>query len=71
MADDTEALADAIIAAAESAERRGHSHDEIADALMTAALTIMERRHGPRATGRRLYQLAQRFGADADKSGEL
>lgn len=58
----------AITDVAERLEAEGFTRSEIADALMSAGLTIGTHETGPLTTARMLTQLAERFFADAQQS---
>jgi hypothetical protein len=56
-----------FIECADKLQDRGHSIDALADAMMTIALTMQSKLHGPRAVAARLLALADKFTNEADK----
>lgn len=63
-----ETALDAIASAAEGLERAGFDHDTIADACLSAAVTLGTARYGLRGTARVLIGLAERILADAKRA---
>lgn len=60
-----------LIITADFLQDRGHSIDALADAMLSIALTMQSKMHGPRAVAARLVLLADKFAheaAEADRA---
>jgi hypothetical protein len=57
-----------LIDAAGTLEQRGASFEELVDAFLSLSLSFSVDMFGPRAVSERLYALAARFEAEADKA---
>ena len=57
-----------FIECADKLQDRGHSIDALADAMLTIALTMQSKMHGPRAVAARLVVLANKLTDEADRA---
>jgi hypothetical protein len=64
---DVEAALGSIAEAAQALELAGYSHDTIADACLSAAVTLGTARHGLRGTARVFLNVAERILAEASR----